>query len=125
MKKAIGTGLTWAWYLLVELLHWIIYMAARTLKTPCWWITIDEFALRRDWREEIDRDLAIVTALTLTTIGFMFLSWWLFLIITAIAILNFGVFFIWMFRRSRKNDSDINTEIAVLKSNVKNKFRRK
>lgn len=96
-----------------------IYMIARILKTPFFNLTIDSFPLWKDWEEQVERDTSIVVFLTLGLTGYYFLSFWGFLIIIAVFLMNFIAFLVWMFVRSRKNDTDTGTEIELIKQKFK------
>jgi len=97
----------------------IVYMIARILKTPFYNLTIDPFGSWKYFDDQIERDTSIVVFLTLGLTGYYFLSWWWFLIIAGIGLINIIAFIVWMFIRSRKNDTDTGTEIELIKQRVK------
>jgi hypothetical protein len=96
-----------------------VYMTTRIMKAPLWDVEIDPFASWRLFDDQILRDTSIFTVTALLATGYYFLSWWWFLIALGIAILNFIVFIVWLWIKSRKEDSDIGTTIAVLKGKFK------
>lgn len=122
--KRLKTIWLYTRFITAEIWLFTIYMIARTLKTPLFNLEIDPYGSWKCFDEQIERDTAITVALVLGTTGFIFLSWWWFLIIAGFAALNLIVLIVWMFRRARKNGTDTNTEIAVLKSTFKNKFKK-
>jgi hypothetical protein len=95
------------------------------LKAPFFDVTIDPFGSWKHFDDQVDKDTAIFTVSVMLLAGFYFLSWWWFLFVAGILLLNVIVFLVWMFFRARKNGSDTGTEIAVLKGTLKNKIKRK
>lgn len=102
-----------------------IYIIARIIKTPLWDTAIDPYGSWKYFDEQVLRDTTIVFISALCTVGFIFLSWWWFLICLGFAILNLTVFFIWLWRKSRKDGKSTSETISLLKSNAMSKFRKK
>jgi len=94
-------------------------MIARILKTPFFNVTIDPFGSWKLFDDQVERDTSIVVFLALGLTGFYFLSFWLFLIIVGVFLMNLIAFLVWMFIRSRKNDTDTGTEIELIKQKFK------
>jgi len=106
----IALNLTWLF---------IVYMIARTIKTPFFNLEIDPFGSWKLFDDQVERDTSIVVFLALGLTGFYFLSFWWFLIIIGVFLMNFIAFLVWMFTRSRKNDTDTGTEIELIKQKFK------
>ena len=119
MKNKLKIIGAFTYYIFSMIWLFTIYMIARTLKTPFFNLTIDSFPLWKDWDEQVERDTAIVTITILTLTGFYFLSFWLFLIIIGVFLMNFIAFLVWMLIRSRKNDTDTGTETELIKQKFK------
>lgn len=125
MKKALRV--TW-FYTREGFSHmflFAIYMTMRILKTPLWNLEIDPYMSWFWFDDQRLRDTAIVTFLALGVTGFIFLSWWLFIIAFGFIVLNYTVLFVWMWRRSRKNGTNTGEELSILKSNAISKIKKK
>ncbi len=117
--KRLKTILAFTYFIFSMIWLFTIYMIARTLKTPFFNLTIDPFGSWKLFDEQVERDTAIVTISILTLTGFYFLSWWSFLIALGVGLMNLIVFLVWMFIRSRKNNTDTATEIELIKQRLK------
>lgn len=113
------------WFYIVkgfsEMYLFTLYMIMRVLKTPCFNLTVDPYASWKWFDDQIRRDTVIVFWLALGTTGYIFLSWWWFLIALGFAILNFGAFMVWLWRKARKDGTSMNESIQIIKGNFKKK----